>query len=150
MYILIMFQSSKSGVASIWCRQIWDVCGSTFFTCWRSASNWNSIKPFTENSKWNAPPLWVWIGLNYIFSLWNTLEVEFKRKKTEKWLWIPSNWSLKIQNGMSPLWVWIGLNYILASGTPQEWISRGKRLKNDFQGHSPDLQHTKNVLRHTF
>ncbi len=29
---LIVLQSSKSGVASSWYRQIWNVCGDTFFT----------------------------------------------------------------------------------------------------------------------
>ncbi len=33
---LIMLRSSKSGVASSWCCQFWDVCGNTFFTGWRS------------------------------------------------------------------------------------------------------------------
>ncbi len=31
-YINVGYQSSKSGVTSSWCRQIWDVCGNTFFT----------------------------------------------------------------------------------------------------------------------
>ncbi len=30
------------------------------------------------------PPLWVWIVLNCIFNLWDTSEVDFKGKKTEK------------------------------------------------------------------
>ncbi len=61
------------------------------------------------------PPFWVRIGLNCIFSLWDTSEVDFKGKKTEKWLGIPSNWLLKIQNGMRPpLWVWIVLNCIFS------------------------------------
>ncbi len=101
---LIMLWSSKSGVTLSWCRQIWDVWGNTFFTCWRSASNWNSMELVAENSKWDAPsPLSVnW--LNYTFSFWETSEVDFNGKKTEKWLGIPSNWSLKIQNEMpSPL-----------------------------------------------
>ncbi len=38
------------------------------------------------------PPLWVWIGLNYIFSLWGTSEVNFKRKKTEKWFSRAASW----------------------------------------------------------
>ncbi len=41
---LIMLQSSKSGVASSWCCQIWDLCGNTFFTFWRSTSwPWKSF-----------------------------------------------------------------------------------------------------------
>ncbi len=87
---LIILQSSKSGVASSWCRKIWDVRGNTFFTCWRSASYWNSIELVTENSKWDAP--------------------------------IPFEYELG----------WIAF---LASGTPQKWISRGKRLKNDLKFH---------------
>ncbi len=50
------------------------------------------------------PLLWVWIGLKCIFNLWDTLEKDFKGKKTEKSLGIPLNWSGKIQNGVpSPL-----------------------------------------------
>ncbi len=56
---LIMLQSNKNGVASSRCRQIWHVCCNTFFTCWRSASFWNSIELVTENSKWNVPALWI-------------------------------------------------------------------------------------------
>ncbi len=64
---LIILLSSKSGIASSWCRQIWDVCGSTFFTCWRSASYWNSIKLAAENSKWDVPfPLSMnWVELHF-------------------------------------------------------------------------------------
>ncbi len=41
---LIMLQSSKSAVACNWCRQIWDVRGNTFFTCWKSAGwSWKSF-----------------------------------------------------------------------------------------------------------
>ncbi len=82
---LIILQSSKSGVASNWCCQIWDV-----FTCWRSASYWNSIELVTENSKLDS-----------------SLPFEYEL-----------DWTA-----------------FLASGTPQKWISRGKRLKNDLQVH---------------
>ncbi len=80
---LIILQSSKSRVTSSWYCQICDVCGNMFFTCWRSASYWNSVELVTENLKWDAPSLWVWIGLNCIFILWDTSDVDFKRKKTE-------------------------------------------------------------------
>ncbi len=41
---LIMLHSNKSGVASSCCCKIWDVCGNTFFTCWRSADwPWKSF-----------------------------------------------------------------------------------------------------------
>ncbi len=111
---LIMPQSNKSGVASSWWvpPKIWDVCGNTFFTCWRSVSYWNSIEMSLKIQNEMPPPLSVWIGLNCIFSLWDTSEVDSKGKKNGKWLGIPLNWSLKIQNGMPPpRWVWIGLNY---------------------------------------
>ncbi len=41
---LIMLLSSKIILASSWCRQIWDVCGNKFFTCWRSTGlPWKSF-----------------------------------------------------------------------------------------------------------
>ncbi len=58
----------------------------------------NSIKLITENSKWESPPLWVWIGLNGIFSLWDISEVDFKRKKTEKWLSRSVNYLQHVKN----------------------------------------------------
>ncbi len=101
---LIMLHTSKSGVTRSCCRQIWDVCGNTFFTCWRSAICWNSVELVTENSKWDALLL---------------LEYE------------------------------LGWTAFLTSGIPQKWISKEKRLKNDFQGQPADLQQVKNVLPHT-
>ncbi len=87
------------------------MCGNTFFTHWRLASYWNSIELVIENLK----SFWVWIGLNCIFSFWDTSEVNFNGKKTLKWLAIPSDWSLKIQNEIPPpLCVWIGLNCIFS------------------------------------
>ncbi len=76
------------------------------------------------------PPLWVWIELNCIFSLQNISEVDFKGKKTEKWLGIPSHWSLKIQNGMlPPLWVRIGLNCIFSLWDTSEVDFKGKKTE---------------------
>ncbi len=92
-------------------------------------SNW-SLKIQNEM----PPPLWVWIGLNCFFSLWDITEVDFKGKKTEKWLAIPSNWTPKIQNGMPlPFEYELGWTAFLASGTPQKWISRGKDWKMTFK-----------------
>ncbi len=46
------------------------------------------------------------------------------------------NWSLKIQNEMPiPFEYELGWTAFLASGIPQKWISRGKRLKNDSKFH---------------
>ncbi len=57
---------------------------------------WNSNELVSENLKWDAPSPWSRIGLNYIFSFWNISKMDFKGKRTEKWLGIPSNWSLEI------------------------------------------------------
>ncbi len=103
-----------------------------FFTCWIPVSyigilsNW-SLKIQNEM----LPPLWVWIGLDCIFSLWDTSEVDSKGKKIEKWRGILSDQSLKIQNGM-PLTFEYELSWtaFLASGTPQEWISGEKEIEN--------------------
>ncbi len=134
---LIMLQSSKSGFVSSWCRQIWDVCDNMFFMCWSSASYWNSIELVSENSKWDAPfppPLSVWIGLNCIFSLLDISGVDFKGEKTEKWLGIPSNWLLKIQNGiLPPFWVWIGLNCSFSLWDTSEIDFKGEKTEKWLQ-----------------
>ncbi len=138
---LIMLQSSNSGVSNSWFRQIWDVFGNTFFTCWRSASYFE----FHQTDYWifkigYPHSHWVWFGLNCNFSLWDTSKVDFNGKKTEIWLRISSNWSMKIQNGMPlPFECKLGWTAFLATRTPQKWISRGKRMKNDFQGQPADL-----------
>ncbi len=47
------------------------------------------------------------------------------------------NWSLKIRNEMPPFSFEyeLGWTAFLASGTPQKWISRRKKLKNDLEFH---------------
>ncbi len=81
------------------------------------------------------PPFWIWIGLNCIFSICNTSEVDFREEKTEKWLGIPSDWSLKIQNGMQTLpppslsMNWVELYFYplrhLRSGVQEEKTEKG-------------------------
>ncbi len=126
---LIMLQSSmKLPVAG---AARFEMCGVLRFlhakaqTTIRILLNW-SLKIQNEL----PPPLWVRIGLNCNFILWDTSEVDFKGKMTEKWFGIPSNWSLKIQNGIPPsLWVWIGLNCIFSFWDTSEVDSRGKTEK---------------------
>ncbi len=58
---------------------------------------------FHQTSHWKLktrwpPPLRVWIGLNCIFSLWDTSEVDFKREKTEKWFSRSARWPSVCKN----------------------------------------------------
>ncbi len=141
----IMLQSSKSGVASSWCRQIWEVCGNTFFICWRSASYWNFIKLITENSKWDALlPFeyeldWTTFLASGTSHKWISME---KTLKNELEIHQTGHWKFKMGYPL-PCEYELRQTAFLASGTPQKWISRGKRLKNDFQGQPADLQHMK-------
>ncbi len=133
-----VLQFSKSGVASSWYHQIWDVCGNTFFYMLKVSQLLEFYRTGHWKFKMRCPcPLWVWIRLNCIFGLFDTKEVDFKGKKTEKWLGLPWNWSLKIQNGMPPpplpLSKNCGLNCIFSLWDTLEVDFKGKDWKMAFK-----------------
>ncbi len=75
------------------CRQIWDVCGNTFFTCWRSASYWNSIELVAENSKWDASlPFEYELGWTAFLASGTPEKWISRGKMTEKWFSRLASW----------------------------------------------------------
>ncbi len=56
-YNYIIYESSKSEVTSSWSRQIWDMYGKTFLTCWRLADwSWKSFPSFSLKIHfWDVP-----------------------------------------------------------------------------------------------
>ncbi len=141
------------GILSNWSLKIQNDMPPTFFTCWRSASYWNYIELVTENSKWYAPsPLSMnWIKLH--FKPLEHFRSGFQGKKDWKITWNSIKRVAEISkwdDTSLPFQYELDWTTSLAFGTSQKWISRGERLKNNFQGQPSDLQYVKIVLPHTF